>query len=62
MEPLTFETLNRRPEVLEALELQARRERAETVYRLIVRPFRRLRAERTAGRKPVVLAAAEQAT
>ena len=40
MEPLTFESLNRNPELLAALEHQARRERAQAVYRLIVLPVR----------------------
>lgn len=36
MDPLTFEALNRNPELMQALIRQARRQRAQTVHRLIV--------------------------
>jgi hypothetical protein len=39
---MTYHELTRHPETLEALLLQARRERAHAVYRLIVLPLRRL--------------------
>jgi hypothetical protein len=42
MDPLTYENLYRNPAVLEALERQARCERAEAMYRLVVLPLRRL--------------------
>jgi hypothetical protein len=42
MEPLTYETLNRNPELIRALMEQARRERAEAVHRLIIQPIKRL--------------------
>jgi len=51
VEPLTFEALNRNPELMQALIRQARRERAEAVYRLIVEPITSLfRARRRAAR------------
>lgn len=42
MEPLTFEAVTRNPELLQALMRQARRERAEAVYRFIVEPIKSL--------------------
>jgi hypothetical protein len=42
MDPLTFETLTRNPEVIRALMAQAHRERAEAVHRLIVAPIKSL--------------------
>jgi hypothetical protein len=42
MEPLTYEALNRNPELIEALIEQARRERAMAMHRLIVEPIKRL--------------------
>ena len=42
MEPLTFEAVSRNPELLQALIRQARRERAEAIYRLIVEPVKSL--------------------
>jgi hypothetical protein len=50
MDPLTYESINRNPELIQALIRQARRERAAAVHRLIVDPIRRLfrtRAART---------------
>jgi hypothetical protein len=38
----TYEHLRQHPETLDALLLQARRERAEAAHRLIVLPIRRL--------------------
>ena len=42
MEPLTYEAVNRNPELIHALIAQARRERAEAMHRLIVAPIKRL--------------------
>ena len=42
MDPITFETVSRNPELLQALIRQARRERAEAVYRFIVEPVKSL--------------------
>jgi hypothetical protein len=42
MDPVTFETFNRNPDLLDALMGQARRERAEAVHRLMVLPLKRL--------------------
>ncbi len=42
MEPLTYEAVNRNPELIQALIEQARRERAEAMHRLIVEPIKRL--------------------
>jgi hypothetical protein len=42
MDPVTLETLNRDPELLHALMRQARRERAEAIHRIAVRPVKRL--------------------
>ena len=42
MEPLTYEAVNRNPELIHALIEQARRERAEAMHRLIVAPIKRL--------------------
>jgi len=42
VDPVTFESLTRNPDLLDALMQQARRERAEAVYRLIVLPLKRL--------------------
>ena len=42
MDPLTFEAVTRNPELIRALMAQARRERAEAVYRLIVEPIKSL--------------------
>ena len=39
MKPLTFEAATRNPELIRALMTQARRERAEAVHRLIVKPI-----------------------
>jgi hypothetical protein len=37
--PITYEALQRNPELLQALLRQARRERAEAVHRLIIEPI-----------------------
>ena len=51
MDPLTFEALNRNPELMQALIRRARRERAEHVHRLIIEPIKSLfRAKRHAAR------------
>lgn len=42
MDPLTYEHATRNPELVRALVEQARRERAEAVYRLIVQPLKSL--------------------
>jgi hypothetical protein len=42
MDPITFEAVSRNPELLQALIRQARRERAEAVYRFIVEPIKSL--------------------
>ena len=42
MDPLTYENLSRNPDLLAALERQARCERSEAVYRLLVLPIKRL--------------------
>jgi len=42
MEPLTFEAVIRNPELMQALIRQARRERAEAVYRFIVEAVKSL--------------------
>jgi hypothetical protein len=42
MEPLTYEAVNRNPELIQALIEQARRERAEAMHRLVVQPIKRL--------------------
>jgi hypothetical protein len=38
---LTYEALNRNPELLDALVHEARRERAEAVHRLLIAPLKR---------------------
>jgi len=40
MDPITFESVTRNPELLQALMRQAHRERAEAVHRLIVEPIK----------------------
>ena len=42
MDPLTYESLNRNPGLLDALQRQARHERAEAIHRLLVLPLKRL--------------------
>ncbi len=42
MEAFSYEAFQRNPELLQALLLQARRERAEAMHRLVVSPFQRL--------------------
>ena len=42
MEPITYEAVQRNPELLQALMDEARRERAEAVYQLIIRPIKAL--------------------
>jgi hypothetical protein len=42
MDPVTFEAANRNPELRQALEQQARRERAEAIHRLIIEPVLKL--------------------
>jgi len=39
MDPITFESVTRNPELVRALMRQAHRERAEAVHRLIVEPI-----------------------
>ena len=51
MDPLTFESITRSPELLRALVEQARRERAEAVHRFIVEPVKRLFAHAGHARK-----------
>jgi hypothetical protein len=52
MKPLTFEAVTRDPELMQRLIRQARRERAEALYRFIVEPIKSLftRARRHAPR------------
>lgn len=40
MKPLSYETLLQHPETLEALHLQARRERARAFHHLVFRPLK----------------------
>lgn len=42
MKRFTYEDLNRDPKLLQALVQQARRERSEAVYQLVVAPLLRL--------------------
>jgi hypothetical protein len=42
MDPLTYESLTRNPELVRALMEQARRERAAAVHRLLVEPLAKL--------------------
>lgn len=42
MDPITYETIRKNPELLHALSLQARRERAQAVHRLIIEPIGKL--------------------
>jgi hypothetical protein len=42
MDPLTYEAVNRNPELLQTFLQQARRERAEAVHRLIIVPILKL--------------------
>ena len=49
MDKLDYERLSRNPEAIQALVERARRERAETVYRLLIAPIARLFARRRAG-------------
>ena len=42
MNPITYEALQRNPELLQALLRRARRERAEAVHRLIIEPIKSL--------------------
>jgi hypothetical protein len=42
VKPITYEAVQRNPELLQALLRQARRERAEAVHRLIVEPIKSL--------------------
>jgi hypothetical protein len=49
MDPVTFESLTRNPELVRALMEQARRERAAAVHRLIIEPIKRLFSGRAAG-------------
>jgi hypothetical protein len=51
MDPLTFETVTRNPELVRALIEQAHRERAEAVHRLIVEPIKRLFSGRPAAQR-----------
>jgi hypothetical protein len=46
MEPITYEAVQRNPELLQALINKAHQERAETVHRLIVQPIKALFAAR----------------
>lgn len=49
MDPITFESLSRNPELMRALMEQARRERALAVHRLIIEPIKRLFSGHAAG-------------
>ena len=49
MDPITFESLSRNPDLVQALMAQARRERAEAFHRLVVLPIKRLLAGHAAG-------------
>jgi hypothetical protein len=49
MEPITYEAVQRNPELLQALIIKAHQERAETVHRLIVEP---IKAFFTGSRRP----------
>jgi hypothetical protein len=40
MDPITFESITRNPELVRALMRRAHRERAEAVHRLIVEPIK----------------------
>ena len=42
MDPITFETISRNPDLLRTLMEQARRERAAAVHRLLIDPIKRL--------------------
>ena len=42
MDPLTYEAAMKNPDLIHALSLQARRERAHAVHRLIIEPIRKL--------------------
>lgn len=42
MEAFSYAAFQRNPELLQALLIQARRERAEAIHRLIVSPLKRL--------------------
>ena len=42
MNPITYEDIRKNPELLHTLSLQARRERAQAVHRLIIEPIARL--------------------
>jgi hypothetical protein len=52
MDPITYEGLLRNPELLATLQLQARRERAHHIQRLIVAPLLRFFTAH-AGRPPI---------
>ena len=49
MDPLNYEMVNRNPELVRALQEQARRERAEAVHRLLIAPIARLFGPRHAA-------------
>jgi hypothetical protein len=49
MDPLTYESLTRNPELMRALIEQARRERAAAVHRLLIEPFTKLFRRHAAG-------------
>jgi hypothetical protein len=49
MDPITFESLARNPDLVRALMAQARRERAEAFHRLVVLPIKRLLSGHAAG-------------
>lgn len=49
MSPPTYEALRSNPELLEALMRQARRQRAEAVYRILIAPVAKLFAPVESG-------------
>ena len=49
MKPLTYEALQKDPELLEALMRQAHRERAAAVHRLVIAPVAKLFAPLESG-------------
>ncbi len=61
MEPLTYEAVARNPELMRTLILQARRERAETIHRLIVEAIKSLFTLRAQHASRPHLAAAPKA-
>jgi hypothetical protein len=61
MDPLTYESITRNPELLRALLEQARRERAQAIHRLIVESIKSLFARSVHHATRTHLAAAPKA-